>query len=427
MLSPMNNSESEIDSWLIAGVPGINSASDEVWESGFEADRQIVLSKFGPYQKIFLRPEKFIKRFYHSVYPLTIEEWQCTEQVKLYDDFCTMDIALDVRFQATFNYAVSNMEILSELNEHIKSAYYGLAIDIVNRELLNLSDGGWVQDGLEAVEKKIGTSISEMLILQNIQSQVVCKLKPSFEKFPDVQFAKETVYLCVLKKSFEFSDQEKEELFRQQQEQEKQKIEHKRKQLKRLNQVAEVDRQKQALDAENNKRFLKQREKLQLEQFEIKKKIHADRIKHNNKLKEMTFIAELEEKARLKAEERASEEEEKLLLITHQVKLKQKELESEIGIYEREQESWREAKDKTHTEELDLKHRQKQLEFDTDVGYKKRYELQRLAMQEESFAARKKSDVYLKREIELLELEKQRLALKLSIKDFKNKDKKDER
>ncbi|MCK5478057.1 MAG: hypothetical protein KAI44_04000 [Methylococcales bacterium] len=423
----MNNSESEIDSWLIAGVPGINSASDEVWESGFEADRQIVLSKFGPYQKIFLRPEKFIKRFYHSVYPLTIEEWQCTEQVKLYDDFCTMDIALDVRFQATFNYAVSNMEILSELNEHIKSAYYGLAIDIVNRELLNLSDGGWVQDGLEAVEKKIGISISEMLILQNIQSQVVCKLKPSFEKFPDVQFAKETVYLCVLKKSFEFSDQEKEELFRQQQEQEKQKIEHKRKQLKRLNQVAEVDRQKQALDAENNKRFLKQREKLQLEQFEIKKKIHADRIKHNNKLKEMTFIAELEEKARLKAEERASEEEEKLLLITHQVKLKQKELESEIGIYEREQESWREAKDKTHTEELDLKHRQKQLEFDTDVGYKKRYELQRLAMQEESFAARKKSDVYLKREIELLELEKQRLALKLSIKDFKNKDKKDER
>ena len=319
------------------------------------------------------------------------------------------------------------MEILSELNEHIKSAYYGLAIDIVNRELLNLSDGGWVQDGLEAVEKKIGISISEMLILQNIQSQVVCKLKPSFEKFPDVQFAKETVYLCVLKKSFEFSDQEKEELFRQQQEQEKQKIEHKRKQLKRLNQVAEVDRQKQALDAENNKRFLKQREKLQLEQFEIKKKIHADRIKHNNKLKEMTFIAELEEKARLKAEERASEEEEKLLLITHQVKLKQKELESEIGIYEREQESWREAKDKTHTEELDLKHRQKQLEFDTDVGYKKRYELQRLAMQEESFAARKKSDVYLKREIELLELEKQRLALKLSIKDFKNKDKKDER
>ena len=281
MLSPMNNFESEIDSWLIAGVPGINSASDDVWESGFEADRQIVLSKLGPYQKIFLRPEKFIKRFYHTIYPLTIEEWQCTEQVKLYDDFCNMYVTLDVRFQATFNYAISNIEILSELNEHIKSAYYGLAMDIVNRELLNLSDGGWVQDGLQEVEKKICISISEMLILQNIQSQVVCNLKPSFKEFPDVRFAKEAVYLSVLKKSFEFSDQEKEELFRQQQEEDKQKIEHKRKQLKRLNQEAEVDRQKQTLNAENNKRFLKQREKLQQEQFEIKKKIHADRIKHN--------------------------------------------------------------------------------------------------------------------------------------------------
>ena len=424
MLSLMNNSESVIDSWLIAGVPGINSASDEVWESGFEADRQIILSKLGPYQKIFLRPEKFIKRFYHTIYPLTIEEWQCVEEVKLYDDFCTMDVTLDVRFQATFNYAISNIEILSELNDHIKSAYYGLAMDIVNRELLNLSDGGWVQDGLQEVEKKIGIFISEMLILQNIQSQVVCNLKPSFKEFPDVQFAKEAVYLSVLKKSFEFSDQEKEEVFRQQQEQEKQKIDHKRKQLKRLNHEAEVDRQKQALHAENNKRFLKQREKLQLEQFEIKKKIHADRIKHNNELKEMTFIAELDEKVRLHAEERTREKEENLHLIAHQVKLKEKELESEIGIYEREQEGWRDAKDKTHTEELDLKHRQKQLEFDTDVGYKKRFEHQRLVMQEESFSARKKSDVYLKREIELLELEKQRLALKLSIKDFKDKEKK---
>ena len=420
----MNNSESEIDSWLLAGVAGINSASDEVWESGFEADRQIVLSKLGPYQKIYLRPEKFIKRFYHTVYPLTIEEWQCTEQVKLYDDFCTMDIALDVRFQPTFNYAVSNIEILSELNEHIKSAYYGLAIDIVNKELLNLSDGGWVQDGLEEVEKKICISISEMLILQNIQSQVVCNLKPSFKEFPDVQFAKEAVYLSVLKKSFEFSDQEKQELFRQEQEQDKQKIDHKRKQLKRINLIGEVDRQKQTLEAENNKRFLKQREKLQQEQFEIKKKIHADRIQHNNELKEMTFVAELDEKAKLQAEERAREEEEKLHFIAHQKKLKEKELDTEIGIYEREQEGWRYAKDKTHTEELDLKHRQKQLEFDTDVGYRKRYEQQRLAMQEESFSARKKADLYLKREIELLELDKQRLALKLSIEDYKDKVKK---
>jgi len=422
----MNNSEAEIDSWLIAGISESNNAQDDVWESGFDVDRQVVHSKFGPYKKIFLRPEEFVKRFYHNVYPLPIEEWQCTEQIKLYDDFCTIDLTLDVRFQATFEYALSNMEILSELNEHIKNAYHGLVVDIVNRELLNLSDGAWVQDGLESVEKKVSTLVSEMLILQNIQSQVVCKLKPSFEEFPDVQFARESVYLCVLKKSFEFNDQETEELFRQQQEQEKRKIEHKRKQLSRLDDIAEVDRQKQAVDAENNMMFLKEREKIQLEQFEIKKKIHSDRIKHNTELKEMSFTSQLEEKERLQSDERTSEEKEKINSLEHQAKLKARELEAEIADFEREQLKWRDAKNQIHEENLNLKHRQKQLEFDTDVGYKKRYELQRLAMQEESFSARKKADVYLKREIELLELEKQRLALKLSIKDYKDKQSQDE-
>ncbi|MCK5190560.1 MAG: hypothetical protein KAR12_10960, partial [Methylococcales bacterium] len=241
-----------------------------------------------------------------------------------------------------------------------------------------------------------------------------------------VQFARESVYLCVLKKSFEFNDQEKEELFRQQQEHEKRKIEHKRKQLSRLDEIAEVDRQKQAVDADNNMMFLKEREKIQLEQFEIKKKMHSDRIKHNTELKEMTFKSQLEEKERLQSEERTSEEKETINSLEHQAKLKARELEAEIADFEKEQLKWREAKNQIHEENLTLKHRQKQLEFDTDVGYKKRYELQRLAMQEESFSARKKADVYLKREIELLELEKQRLALTLSIKDYKDQQHQDE-
>lgn len=53
-----------------------------------------------------------------------------------------------------------------------------------------------------------------------------------------------------------------------------------------------------------------------------------------------------------------------------------------------------------------IKNQQRQLEFDTEVGYKQRYELQRIALQEESYSVRKNADLYLKREIELLELEK---------------------
>jgi len=420
----MNNSEITIDNWLVSADPEFDSAAYDTWEPGFNVDRQVVYRKLGPYKKIFLRPEKFVKRFYHTVYPLPIEEWQCTDQVKLYDGFCIISLTLDLRFQATFKYALSNMEIISELNEHIKNAYHGLVIDIVNRELLNLSDGSWIQEGLEAVEKRICVLVNEMLILKNIQSQAVCKLKPVFEEFPDVQFAKENVYLCVLKKSFEFREQQKEELFRQQQAVETQKIDHKRKKLKQLIEVADIDRERQAIQAENTERFLQEKEQQKLKQFEIQKRVHADKIKHNNNLKEMTLLAELKEKEKYQIHLRESEQQEQINLIAQQEKLKDKELEADITNYEREQAQWREAKDKTHSEELSIKHRQKQLEFDTDVGYKKRYELQRLAMQEESYTARKKADIYLKREIQLLELEKQRLALQLSIKEYKESDKK---
>ena len=84
------NTKTEIDSWLVAIEPENEITNIEVWEPGFEANRQIVQSKLGPYSKFFLRPENFIKRFYHTIYPLPIEEWQSIEQIKLYDGFCTI-------------------------------------------------------------------------------------------------------------------------------------------------------------------------------------------------------------------------------------------------------------------------------------------------------------------------------------------------
>jgi len=415
----MNNSKTEIDSWLMTLSSNNEEGIAEDWESGFEPDRQVIHSQFGPYKKLFLRPEHFVKRFYHTLYPLAIEEWQCTDQVHLYEGFCRIDIVLDVRFQATFNYAENNIEILSELNEHIKHSYHDLAFDLVNRELLNLSDGAWVQQGLAQTEKKICASISEMLIMQSIQSEVVCQLTPSFEAFPDVQFAKEGVYLSVLKRSFEFNKLERDELFRQQQLQEKQKIEHKRLQFQQINEMAELDRQRQALMAENNGFLLAEKAQQQLEQFELKKKLHRDKVQLNSELKEMTLVGELKDKQTHQNLLRDQQQLEKEQLILHQAKLKEKELHADIVEYEREQASWLVAKDKVHQDELDLKHKQQQIEFETDVGYKKRYETQELAIQEESYAARKKADIYLKREIELLELEKQRLALQMSIKESK--------
>jgi hypothetical protein len=418
----MNSSGTEIDRWLAEGtLVNDDLSSPEVWEVVFDADRHLVHTKLGPYWKLFIRPEGFVKRFYHHVYPLPVENWRIAQQIKLYDGFCTIDATLDIRFQATLKYALSNMDILSSLNNHIKATYEDLLINLIDKELLNLSDGSWVQKGVADIEARISLAVSEMLILQNIQSQTLCSLKPSFEEFPDVQLAQESVYLSVLKRSFEFNDAKRQELFRQEQEAEEQRLLHKQKQLDQLNRDAELERSKQAQEALNRKQLLEEREKQLLEQFEIEKRIHIEKLNHANSLKEITLEAELQEQQKHEASLRLAEQKAHTELLAHQAKLKEKELAADIAKYEHQQARWREAKDKIHAQQLAFEQRQKQLAFDTDVENQKRRERQRLEMQQESYNKRKESDVYLRNEIELLALEKQSLDLQLAIKEAKKK------
>lgn len=413
----MNNTDT--NNWLTITNQYTKTTSDDHWDPGFEIDRQLIFSKFGPFSKFFLRPEKFVKRFFHTVHPLPIEEWQSTEQIKLYDDFCTINVTLTLRFQATYEYAINNVEIISTLNNHIKQAYHALINDIVKKELLNLSDGTWVHKGLDKPERKINSAIREMLLYQKVQSQVSCQLNPSFEGFPNTGFGKENVHLNVLKKSYEYKAQQTEEQFRQFQEEEKQKSKHKQLQLDKFNEIAAIDRKKQTLQADNAKKLLLQEERQQLEKLEIEKRMHEDKVTHNSILKDMAITAELEQKDRYQARLRSKEEKEKINILTHQSKLKERELKATISDYEKEQASWQKARNQVHIDDLSLKKQQQELEFNAEVEAKKRYESQRIAMQKESYELGRNTDTYLRREIELLELEKKRLAIQTSIKNFK--------
>lgn len=419
----MNSSQTEIDKWFIEGtLANDDLAVSEAWDPIFDADRQLVLTKLGPYWKLFLRPEGFVRRFYHLIYPLPVENWHLNHQIKLYDGFCTIDVILDIRFQATLKYARSNMDILADLNGHIKTAYEDLLINLIDKELLNLTDGSWVQKGLTDVEKKISLAASEMLILQNIQSQTLCSLKPAFEEFPDVQLAQDSVYLCVLKKNFEFNEAQREELFRQEQEIEKQKLEHKQKQLEQLNRDAELERQKQSQMALNTRLLLEEREKQLLEQFEIEKRLHAEKVKHENSLKEITLEAELQEQQKQEARLRIAEQTSHMESLAHQAKLKAKELEADIAKHEHQQAKWRESKNKTHAQQLAFEQRQKQLELETEAENQRRREQHRLALKKENYKNRKESDVYLRREIELLDREKRHLERQLAANEAKKQE-----
>ena len=151
-----------------------------VWDAGFDVNRQLIFSKLGFYQKVFLRPEKYAKRFYHSTYPLLIEDWEIIEPISLYDGFCTMNVKLEVRFQATLTYVEKNLDYLLEINQQIKSAYETQLLSVVRNELNAIKDGAWLKEGLNEVENKIALLVSETLIFHHIQAQALCILKPIF-------------------------------------------------------------------------------------------------------------------------------------------------------------------------------------------------------------------------------------------------------
>ena len=413
----MNNSRTDIDNWLVASdFADDDSAVSEVWEPVFEPDRHLVHIKIGPYWKLYLRPQGFVKRFYHKVYPLPVENWRLSEEIKLYDGFCTFEAVLEVRFQATLKYALGNMGILAGLNDHIKNSYQDLLSNLIQKELLELSDGSWVQKGVTAIEKRICLAVNEMLILQNIQSQALCILKPTFEEFPSVQLGRENVFLCVLKRSFEFSQAKREEMFRQKQEVERQTQEHKQKLLAQLNLDAELDRQIQAQEAANKKRLLEDQEKQLREQFEIEKQLFLEQTRQKNALKEITLEAELQEQQKHQARLRAAEQEKHMELLLHQAKLKEEKLQVDVITYEKQQAKWQQAKNKVFEQQLALEQRQKQQEFEAHHKNQQRLE----EMQKQSYQKRLAADEFLRKELESLALEKQRLELQLAV----NEDKK---
>lgn len=414
----MNNPGTEIERWLIEGsVENDQALSSDVWEVVFDEGRQLVFSDFGPFQKLYLRPQKFIKRFYHTLYPLPVEDWQVCNQIQLYDEFCTIDTQLDIRFQATLEYAQRQMENLPEINEHIKNTYLKSVSDQISKHLLNLQNDEWVRSGLGDIEKAIAIAVSEMLMLENIEAQARCSIQATFIEFPDVQLGKEAVYLSVLKKSYEVSEEQRKERYRQELQIQEQQRAHQQKQLEQMQQDAELERQKQAQEAEHQRQLLLDQELLQQEQLVIKSRLHTDKIQHDNYLNDITLDVQLQAKMEQEKRTRNAAQKSQAEELSHQALLKDQKLHADIEVFEHEQASWLEAKDKAYALELEKEQQQKKLKFAMEAAYKKQEEQLQLEMQREIYNNTKNSDIYLRREIELLELDKKRLELQLAIRE----------
>ena len=326
-----------------------------VWDAGFDVNRQLIFSKLGLYKKVFLRPEKYAKRFYHTTYPLLIEDWEIIEPIELYDGFCTMNVILEIRFQATLIYVEKNLDYLLEINQQIKSAYETQLLSVVRNELNAIKDGAWLKEGLNEVEKKIALLVSETLILHHIQAQALCTLKPKFKDFPQIELTKENINISLSKREFDIENKKRQELYRQEVEAENNKQQQKLRLLKQLDRDLDIERRKLVLEAEHKRLILVEKEGMQIKYFAVEERLVEEKIAHENRLKGIDLDAGFKQHQA----KREAEQKELMASLTHQHKINEKKLQADITRYESQQKGWLIAKERVHLQKITLMKKRK--------------------------------------------------------------------
>ena len=433
----MSSSLSPLDAWLTGEIAAVDSGQT-FWDPGFDAERRVVVSKLGLYQKLFERPQNFFPRFFHRVYSLPIDDWHLTTKTRLYGGFCTMTTELQIHFQPTLKYVERNIDALPEVNRQIKSSYESVIKDIVNAELSHLKDGLWVQTGLAEMERQIESVVNETLILKHIQCRTICALTPVFEELTDDakldgRFTQESIYLNVMQKNFEFREKQSQELFRQEEELELLRLEHKQKLLETINQEEEIQRQKQALEDEIIKRRLEELEAQRIEQHAVETRLHVEKTNHDMHLKEIELAAEIQYQKEKQIRQQQLELQKQAQQLEHDRLLKELQRDAETREYEQQRIQWLHGKEQEQ--------RLKQLELEAELKEQEIHQMERQKIQERLEAekilhqnhihqmqldaevkelelraeATKNKDEYLRREIEWLVLDKQRAELTRSI------------
>jgi hypothetical protein len=426
---------SPLDIWLAEINPQAETQTEE-WDPGFDAGRQIVIAHFGPWQTIFERPDAFKPRFYHHLYPIPIQDWQVLVETTLYDGYCRFETTLSMRLQATLKYVIKNSEHVEIINQYAQSNCESLIRLIVDQELRRLTENDWVEDGLELTEKAIQNRINETLITQYLQCTTQCFIRPHFGEIEDDNqgvdhFARESLYLKVLKKNFEFQERLNKERFEHEQIAEQSLLEKRLKMIEQRNKEDDLKRIEQALIADNTKRQLEEKQQQQLDQFQLEERLHLQEIRHRAHLKEV------EQRNQLELEKKLLDEK-----LAHQKLLKEKERALQIQEFKLEQAQWNETKEHLELEKINQEKRLKQLEAEAAISLQELKLGEELKLEEKLHAEKLRhqsrlkdieldlqideqrkryeatlhSEEFLRRDIELLILEKQRSDLLNEIK-----------
>lgn len=410
-----------------------------IWDPGFEGDRRIVAARLGPFLRLYRCPRHFVNRFYHTVYDLAIEDWTVNMEQKLLGGLCVMHVELSVRFQPTLTYVEEHFDALPDVAGHIKSYYRRLLEDAIQEELLTAEANRWIPDRLTEIEYRIEDRINESLMAQHIQCRTGCRLDPVFRELNeedwalDGRFRHQPAYLEVMRRHHEFRDKRNHELFRQLEHDDQTRLIHEEK-------VFEQQRREEALQLERKKRETTQLRMV----LEEEEKHHAAKLSHGSRLKRMERDAATKDKAEEMSEQLRSEHElqrgkdkkemERLKMVLeeeekrHEVRLEHgsrlKRMDADADMRDklalmreqmRREEELQREKGSKETEQLKMALEEEERRRAVQLMHESR--LKRMGLEtdmrdkERRFEATRQADVFLRHEIELLVLDKQRATL----------------
>ena len=282
----------------------LNYAAQEEgeWDPGFEGDRRIVSFQLGPFQRNFPRPSNFIKRFYHQVYDLNIEDWTIKWDISILSGLCTIHSELSLRFQATLEYARENIDRLPDINRHIKIRFGGLLKDATEKEFHTVEDAELMSTGLEQIEASVETLVNETLVDQGIQCRTHCKLDPSFKEIPQDapvistgHFRHDQAMIQFMRRNYELEDQRNHERYRHEREEENSRLDHKEKVIQQSNRELDLEKLKESHLTDRVKTELAENEAREHERHRSEAQLLAEQIKHTNRMKALELDAELQE------------------------------------------------------------------------------------------------------------------------------------
>lgn len=275
------------------------------WIAGFEGDRWVVLTRLGPWWRLSPKPFDYQKKPFQKLHELRIEDWSLKLDPPLLGHLLEIDASLDIRFQATLNFARRHVDHLDHLAVHVRHLFQPLIKDAAEEVLRHLASAQWLNAGCSDLEREIESLVQELLALKDVQSRCRCRIDARFNPIDSAQLdqdlastdpSRNLVALSLLSQQRESQERIAREQHRHQLLEQRLRLEQQAEQLDLLRKETEMMR---ALEAEATRKTQEQifaQEQRKSEQLKSESRLAQERLKLETEIRALEMQASLEEK-----------------------------------------------------------------------------------------------------------------------------------